>query len=69
MRDHKIALFKAKEDDLAAELAEKAVQLEELEVSSCILCAELSLRVSRCSGVSCGSQHFFCSPTRRRYQE
>lgn len=33
MRDHKIALFKAKEDDLVAELAEKDAQLDELEVS------------------------------------
>jgi len=34
MRDHKITLFKAKENDLVVELAEKDAQLEELEVST-----------------------------------
>jgi hypothetical protein len=33
MRDHKISLFKAREDDLNAELAEKDAQLQDLEVS------------------------------------
>jgi len=32
MRDHKIALFKAREEDLAAELAEKDAQLADIEV-------------------------------------
>lgn len=34
MRDHKIALFKAKEDELLADLVEKDNQLEEFEVGS-----------------------------------
>lgn len=34
MRDHKIALFEAREADLSAELAEKDAQVEELEVDS-----------------------------------
>ena len=33
MRDHKIALFKTKEDDLAAEIAEKDARLQELDAS------------------------------------
>jgi hypothetical protein len=32
MRDHKLALFQAKEDDLVSELAERDARLEELEV-------------------------------------
>ena len=37
MRDHKISLFKAREDDLNAELAEKDAQLQDLEVSIWLL--------------------------------
>lgn len=33
MRDHKIALFKGKEDDLVAELLEKDARLDHYEVS------------------------------------
>ena len=34
MRDHKIALFKAKVDDMAADLKEKDAQLAEFEVGA-----------------------------------
>jgi len=37
MRDHKISLFKTREDDLNAELAEKDAQLQDLEVSVWLL--------------------------------
>lgn len=33
MRDHKIALFQAREEDLLQELAERDQQLEDIEVS------------------------------------
>lgn len=55
MRDHKIALFKAKEDDLVAEIAEKDFQLEELEVSPSTypfwpFCSQFA-------GIACGGQY------------
>ena len=43
MRDHKIALFKTKEDDFAAELAEKDARLQELDARVFPCCRDLDL--------------------------
>jgi hypothetical protein len=54
MRDHRIALFKAREEDVLAEMEEKDVRLEELEVS----CLERSPGRADETGSTRYSQHF-----------
>ena len=65
MRDHKLALFKAREDDLAIQLADRDAQLEELEVGFLDSALQEGALIL---GVLVASQHLSCAPASRRQE-